>query len=97
MAQDRCDGGTLSRWLLRIAISATVNSDREVRVGSVIKWQKMGERAAELGEVETACPYAVGGVAFQHWMTGYRRIAALIEDHLRDMASVEDLRKSTER
>lgn len=60
-------------------------------MGSAVNWQRMGERAAEDGEDDTTCPYSVGGVAFKHWMIGYRREADRIEEYLRDMLVLEDL------
>jgi hypothetical protein len=42
-------------------------------VGSGIKWEQMGEDAARSGKLETACPYAVGGTAFNAWIRGFHR------------------------
>jgi hypothetical protein len=58
-------------------------------MGRAIKWRKMGEAAAQRGLRDTACPYAVGGIAFKNWIEAWknerRRMARYLWDQRRFM------------
>ncbi len=63
-------------------------------MGHVYKWKEMGQQAALKGTPETACPYAVGGAAFNWWMRGYREEFENIELHLADMDNLQKVDES---
>lgn len=63
-------------------------------MGSRIKWRTMGERAAAKGKPETACPFAMGGAPWRHWMSGYRDEEKRIAEHLSDMEELQKQERS---